>query len=311
MAGRPAPTGPLDPADRPAESSGPGGRVPLPCRAPRTRPALSPVCEALGSPTALLAPGAVAAGCGRRTVEAPRASRPPAATPGRPRRGTNPRAARRARRSHEYRDAGARRPRSPVGSSGPPGRDPPSPADPPAGRGGARGHRGPGRGIRRGYARRGVPRPGDFLCRLAVSARRPGFAPLVAETTVLAGCTSGSPVDPDDSGRRAFGGTLREGVQRLASRVRSSSSPRPCPFRTLSAATSPAACSSVCSPTCTPPWGSPCCIPPAGRGRTPSRPGAGRTPGRSSGRPALSPPARRSGRSKGRPRHTGDPAAGR
>lgn len=91
----------------------------------------------------------------------------------------------------------------------------------------------------------------------------------------------------------------------------SSSSPRPCPIRTLSAATSPAACSSVCSPACTPPWGSPCCIPPAGRGRTPSRPGAGRTPGRSSGRPALSPPARRSGRSKGRPRHTGDPAAGR
>lgn len=220
MAGRPAPAGPLDPADRPAESSGPGGRVPLPCRAPRTRPAPSPVCEAPGSPTALLAPGAVAAGCGRRTVEAPRASRPPAATPGRPRRGTNPRAARRARRSHEYRDAGARRPRSPVGPSGPPGRDPPSPADPPAGRGGARGHRGPGRGIRRGYARRGVPRPGDFLRRLAVSARRPGFAPLVAETTVLAGCTSGSPVDPDDSGRRAFGGTLREGVQRLASRVR-------------------------------------------------------------------------------------------
>jgi hypothetical protein len=42
---------------------------PLPCRAPVE---------------------AAASGCGRRTVEVPRASRAPAAPPGRPRRGTNP-----------------------------------------------------------------------------------------------------------------------------------------------------------------------------------------------------------------------------
>lgn len=35
---------------------------------------------------------------------------------------------------------------------------------------------------------------GDFLHRLAVTAHRPGFAPLVAETTVLVGCAFGFPV---------------------------------------------------------------------------------------------------------------------
>ncbi|MEV6029003.1 STAS domain-containing protein [Streptomyces sp. NPDC052036] len=52
---------------------------------------------------------------------------------------------------------------------------------------------------------------GDFLRRLAVSARRPGFALLVAETTVLVGCVFGFPVGP--CGRSERG--LQESVQRL------------------------------------------------------------------------------------------------
>ncbi|QEU87109.1 STAS domain-containing protein [Streptomyces viridosporus] len=60
----------------------------------------------------------------------------------------------------------------------------------------------------------------DFLRRLAVSARRPGFALLVAETTVLVGCVFGFPVGPDGSGRQGIAGTLQETVQRLTSRAR-------------------------------------------------------------------------------------------
>ncbi|MFC9927642.1 STAS domain-containing protein [Streptomyces sp. NPDC127190] len=52
---------------------------------------------------------------------------------------------------------------------------------------------------------------GDFLGRLAVSARQPGFALLVAETTVLVGCAFGFPVIPHARWERG----LQEGVQRL------------------------------------------------------------------------------------------------
>ncbi|MFD8912988.1 STAS domain-containing protein [Streptomyces sp. NPDC059575] len=61
---------------------------------------------------------------------------------------------------------------------------------------------------------------GDFLHRLAVAAHRPGFALLVAETTVLVGCAFGFPVGPDGSGRREFDGTLQGIIQRLTSRAR-------------------------------------------------------------------------------------------
>lgn len=61
---------------------------------------------------------------------------------------------------------------------------------------------------------------GDFLHRLAVTAHRPGFALLVAETTVLVGCAFGFPVGPDCSARRGFDGTLQEIIQRLTSRAR-------------------------------------------------------------------------------------------
>ncbi|MFF9770057.1 STAS domain-containing protein [Streptomyces sp. NPDC014636] len=52
---------------------------------------------------------------------------------------------------------------------------------------------------------------GAFLGRLAVSARRPGFSLLVAETTVLVGCAFGFPVGPDTGSERG----LQESVQRL------------------------------------------------------------------------------------------------
>ncbi|MFF3336781.1 STAS domain-containing protein [Streptomyces sp. NPDC002888] len=61
---------------------------------------------------------------------------------------------------------------------------------------------------------------GDFLRRLAGGAHRPGFALLVAETTVLVGCAFGFPVGPDSAGRRGFDGTLQESIQRLTSRPR-------------------------------------------------------------------------------------------
>ncbi|MGW0885064.1 STAS domain-containing protein [Streptomyces sp. NPDC002671] len=61
---------------------------------------------------------------------------------------------------------------------------------------------------------------GDFLHRLAVTAHRPGFALLVAETTVLVGCAFGFPVGPDGSGRRGFDGTLQGIIHRLTSRAR-------------------------------------------------------------------------------------------
>lgn len=61
---------------------------------------------------------------------------------------------------------------------------------------------------------------GDFLHRLAVSAHRPGFALLIAETTVLVGCAFGFPVGPDDSARRGFDGMLQESIRRLTSHAR-------------------------------------------------------------------------------------------
>ncbi|MFI9649165.1 STAS domain-containing protein [Streptomyces sp. NPDC052040] len=61
---------------------------------------------------------------------------------------------------------------------------------------------------------------GDFLRRLAVTAHRPGFVLLVAETTMLVGCAFGFPVGPDGSGRRGFDATLQGIVQRLTSRAR-------------------------------------------------------------------------------------------
>ncbi|WP_217143934.1 STAS domain-containing protein [Streptomyces sp. AC627_RSS907] len=61
---------------------------------------------------------------------------------------------------------------------------------------------------------------GDFLRRLAASAHRPGFALLVAETTVLVGCAFGFPVDGDGCGHRECDGRLRAIVQRLTSRAR-------------------------------------------------------------------------------------------
>ncbi|MDF3140104.1 MULTISPECIES: STAS domain-containing protein [unclassified Streptomyces] len=60
----------------------------------------------------------------------------------------------------------------------------------------------------------------DFVRRLAVSAHRPGFALLVAETTVLVGCAYGFPVGPDGSGRRGFDRTLQESIQRLTACAR-------------------------------------------------------------------------------------------
>ncbi|WP_078512079.1 STAS domain-containing protein [Streptomyces sp. e14] len=60
----------------------------------------------------------------------------------------------------------------------------------------------------------------DFLRRLAVTAHRPGFALLAAETTVLVGCAFGFPVGPDGPGGRGFDATLQGIVQRLTSRAR-------------------------------------------------------------------------------------------
>ncbi|WP_445280488.1 STAS domain-containing protein [Streptomyces sp. DSM 118148] len=61
---------------------------------------------------------------------------------------------------------------------------------------------------------------GDFLNRLAVTAHRPGFALLVAETTALVGCAFGFRVGSDCSGRRGFDGALQEIIQRLTHRAR-------------------------------------------------------------------------------------------
>ncbi|MEU5089211.1 STAS domain-containing protein [Streptomyces sp. NPDC021356] len=60
----------------------------------------------------------------------------------------------------------------------------------------------------------------DFVRRLAVTSHRPGFALLVAETTVLVGCAFGFPVGPDGFGRRGLDATLQGIVQRLTSRAR-------------------------------------------------------------------------------------------
>ncbi|MFF4120883.1 STAS domain-containing protein [Streptomyces sp. NPDC001714] len=61
---------------------------------------------------------------------------------------------------------------------------------------------------------------GGFVHRLAVSAHRPGFALLVAETTVLVGCSFGFPVGPDGPGRRGLDRTLQESIQRLTACAR-------------------------------------------------------------------------------------------
>ncbi|MFG2322464.1 STAS domain-containing protein [Streptomyces sp. NPDC048568] len=61
---------------------------------------------------------------------------------------------------------------------------------------------------------------GDFPHRLAVTAHRPGFALLVAETTRLVGCAFGFPAGSDGSGRQGFDGTLQEIIHRLTSRAR-------------------------------------------------------------------------------------------
>ncbi|WP_079049937.1 STAS domain-containing protein [Streptomyces torulosus] len=61
---------------------------------------------------------------------------------------------------------------------------------------------------------------GEFLRHLAFSARRPGFALLVAETTVLVGCAYGFPLGPDGSGRRGFDRLLQESIQRLTACAR-------------------------------------------------------------------------------------------
>ncbi|MEU2550807.1 STAS domain-containing protein [Streptomyces sp. NPDC013313] len=60
----------------------------------------------------------------------------------------------------------------------------------------------------------------DFLHRLAVTTHRPGFALLVAETTVLVGCAFGFPVGSDSSDGRQGDGTLQEIIQRSTSRAR-------------------------------------------------------------------------------------------
>ncbi|WP_078603190.1 MULTISPECIES: STAS domain-containing protein [unclassified Streptomyces] len=61
---------------------------------------------------------------------------------------------------------------------------------------------------------------GEFRRRLAVSARRPGFALLVAETTALVGCAYGFPVGPNGSGRRGFDRLLQESIERLTACAR-------------------------------------------------------------------------------------------
>jgi anti-anti-sigma factor len=61
---------------------------------------------------------------------------------------------------------------------------------------------------------------GAFLHRLAISARRPGFALLVAETTALVGCAYGFPVSPDGSGRRGFDHMLQQSIQRITACAR-------------------------------------------------------------------------------------------
>ncbi len=61
---------------------------------------------------------------------------------------------------------------------------------------------------------------GECLRRLAVSARRPGFALLVAETTGLVGWAYGFPVGPSGSGRRGFDRLLQESIQRLTACAR-------------------------------------------------------------------------------------------
>jgi anti-anti-sigma factor len=57
----------------------------------------------------------------------------------------------------------------------------------------------------------------EVLRRLAVSARHPGFALLVAETTELVGCAYGFPVGEDGSGQQDHDETLLKCIGRLTS----------------------------------------------------------------------------------------------
>ncbi|TXS47735.1 STAS domain-containing protein [Streptomyces sp. t39] len=72
---------------------------------------------------------------------------------------------------------------------------------------------------------RGTAGDGDrgraaFLRRLTASARRPGFALVVAETTALVGCAFGFPLGPDGAGIRGPDRSLQRVVQRLTARTR-------------------------------------------------------------------------------------------
>ncbi|MEV7412833.1 STAS domain-containing protein [Streptomyces althioticus] len=115
---------------------------------------------------------------------------------------------------------------------------------------------------------------GDFLHRLAVTAHRPGFALLVAETTVLVGCAFGFPVGSDG---RQGGGTLQEIIQRLTSCARfvvlTQVVAHPhAQHRDIAHRLQQRLLTDLHSS-----LGSPCCILPTRQDKPPSRPGAGRT----------------------------------
>lgn len=93
---------------------------------------------------------------------------------------------------------------------------------------------------------------GECPRRLAVSARRPGFALLVAETTVLVGCAYGFPVGPNGSSRRGLDRLLQESIQRLTARARFVVLTQVVAHPHAQRRDTPAVCNSVCSPTGTP-----------------------------------------------------------
>ncbi|MET9454893.1 hypothetical protein ABZY05_07355 [Streptomyces canus] len=55
----------------------------------------------------------------------------------------------------------------------------------------------------------------DFLSRLTVDIRRPGFAMVIAETDHLVGCAVGFPVGSDGSWWLGFDGTLPQSIEQL------------------------------------------------------------------------------------------------
>ncbi|MEU6008048.1 hypothetical protein [Streptomyces sp. NPDC047453] len=97
-----------------------------------------------------------------------------------------------------------------------------------------------------------------FLRHLAADARRPGFSPLIAETTVLTGYAYGFPMGGAGPWWAGFDGHVRESLLRRVAPGRlfvvSESSSRPaCAGSTRTApGTSPGACSGDCSPTTAP-----------------------------------------------------------